>query len=323
MTPSASSDRASPREEVTPKPLIEGKPTALMQVLVWVFVIVPFVALAAMFPLAIWWGWEPSVLDIVLIVVMYTVTCSGIGVGFHRYFTHGSFKAKRWFRIVLAIFGSMAVQGPVIQWVADHRRHHAFSDEEGDPHSPWAHGGGFWGILRGLWHAHWGWLFHRELSNRDKFAPDLLADKRIRKVDALFPLFVVLSLGGPAVIGGLATWSWHGAASAFFWAGIVRVGILHHITWSINSICHMVGEKPFEARGEARNFWWLAIPSFGEAWHNLHHAEPTCARHGVDSHQVDINACIIKIAERFGWAFEVKWPRDFPRLEAKRRKATV
>ncbi|HEU5122256.1 MAG TPA: acyl-CoA desaturase [Candidatus Saccharimonadales bacterium] len=304
-----------------PKPLLDEPPSVTMKILVWLFVLVPFASLVAAVPMAWRWGWGPSALDIVMAIVMYSITCAGIGVGFHRYFTHGAFKATRGTRISLAVAGSLAGEGDIVQWVADHRRHHAFSDREGDPHSPWAYGKGPIGLARGLWHAHWGWLFKRELSNRERFAPDLLADKDIRMIDKLFPLMVTISLGLPALIGGLVTLSWTGALSALFWAGLVRYALLHHVTWSINSICHVFGKRPYEtakAEDRAANFWPLAILSFGESWHNVHHADPTCARHGVDKGQIDINARIIWLLERMGLATDVRWPRR-ERLDAKRR----
>jgi stearoyl-CoA desaturase (delta-9 desaturase) len=196
----------------------------------------------------------------------------------------------------------------VIQWVADHRRHHAFSDREGDPHSPWLFGTGPIALARGFWHAHMGWLYERDLTNRDRFAPDLVADQDLVRVDKLFPVWTVVSLLAPAALGGLITWSWWGALSAFFWAGIVRVAVLHHVTWSVNSICHMIGERPFAARDRSANFWPLAILSFGESWHNLHHADPTSARHGVQRGQIDISARTIWVFEKLGWAWNVRWP---------------
>jgi stearoyl-CoA desaturase (Delta-9 desaturase) len=198
-----------------------------------------------------------------------------------------------------------------VQWVADHRRHHAYSDLEGDPHSPWRFGETFWGLTKGLFHAHVGWLFSRELSNQARFAPDLVADKDINRVDKLFPLITAASLLTPALAGGLITWSWQGALTAFFWGGLVRVSLLHHITWAINSICHVVGERPFELRegDKAANFWPLALLSFGESWHNLHHADPTCARHGVLKGQLDITARTIWFFEKFGWVRDVRWPK--------------
>jgi stearoyl-CoA desaturase (delta-9 desaturase) len=290
-----------------------------MQVVIWAFVILPFLAVVLAVPATIQWGFGPSWLDITMAVTLYFVTCAGVGVGYHRYFTHGSFKAKRGLRTALAVAGSLAVEGNVIQWVADHRRHHRYTDIEGDPHSPWRFGTSVWALAKGLLYAHVGWLFDREFSNRERFARDLMTDSTIRRIDRLFPVMVVLSLGGPAVIGGLATWSWQGALSAFFWASLVRVAVLHHVTWSINSVCHVFGKQPFKTRegDKATNFWPLAILSLGESWHNLHHADPKLARHGALRRQVDINARLIWLFERFGWAYSVRWPNS-QRLEGKR-----
>ena len=178
-------------------------------------------------------------------------------------------------------------------WVADHRRHHAFADKEGDPHSPWLYGTTPAALARGFAHAHLGWLFGRDRTNAARFTPDLLADRDIAAISRLFPLWTALSLLTPTLLGGLITMSWWGAATAFFWAGLVRVAVLHHVTWSINSICHMIGERPFAAQGPSTNFWPLAILSMGESWHNLHHADPTCARHGVRPGQLDMSARVI------------------------------
>ena len=303
-------------EGPAPKPLTNGKQPLGVLIALWAFVVLPFVALVAAVP--VMWGWGLNWIDVVLFVIFYTIGAFGIGVGFHRHFTHKSFKAKRGLRIALAIAGSIAIEGAVVQWVADHRRHHQFSDMEGDPHSPWRYGESFWGLTKGLLYAHVGWLFHREMSNQQRFAPDLLADKDIRAIDRYFAALVATSALLPAVIGGLVTWSWTGALSAFFWAGLVRIALLHHVTWSINSVCHVYGERPFDSRAKATNFWPLALLSFGENWHNLHHADPTCARHGVDRGQIDMNARLIWIFEKLGWAHSVKWP-DPVRLAAKRR----
>jgi stearoyl-CoA desaturase (delta-9 desaturase) len=305
------------RPSSAPKPVFEGTKRPGEQFMLYTFVIVPFVALLAAVPVA--WGWGMNWTDAVLFLVFYYVSGLGITVGYHRLFTHGSFKANRPLRIGLAVAGSMAIEGPVIRWVADHRRHHMFSDQEGDPHSPWRYGTGYWALTKGLWFAHMGWMFSRELTNRERFAPDLLADEDINRIDRMFPAVVLFSTLGPALIGGLVTWSWQGALTAFFWAGIVRIGLLHHITWSINSVCHVYGERPFEVRNgdKASNFWPLAVVSFGESWHNLHHADPTCARHGVLRGQVDISARLIWIFEKTGAASNVKWP-NAERLAAKR-----
>jgi stearoyl-CoA desaturase (delta-9 desaturase) len=195
-----------------------------------------------------------------------------------------------------------------LHWVADHRRHHAFSDKDGDPHSPWLFGTSPAALARGFWHAHLGWVLDRDLTNQERFAPDLLADRDMRIVHRLFGLCTAITLIAPAVMGGLITWSWWGALTAFFWAGLVRVTLLHHVTWSVNSICHMIGDRPFASRDKSANFWPLAILSMGESWHNLHHADPTCARHGVRRGEIDISARLIWLFEKIGWVHHVRWP---------------
>jgi stearoyl-CoA desaturase (delta-9 desaturase) len=302
-----------------PAPVIDGRRPTGAAILVGVFVTVPMLALIAAVPFA--WGWGLSWLDVGLAALFYVVSGLGVTVGFHRYFTHGSFKANRPLRIALAVAGSIALQGGVLDWVGDHRRHHAFSDKEGDPHSPWLFGTGPVALARGFWHSHMGWLFDRDLTNQKRFIPDLVSDKDMVRIQKLFPLLVVVSLAGPALVGGLVTMSWWGAFTAFFWAGLVRVAFLHHVTWSINSICHIWGERPFAARDRSANVWWLAVLSFGESWHNLHHADPTCARHGVKKGQVDISAAVIRGFEKLGWATNVRWPTT-RRLE-KLSKATA
>ena len=290
----------------TPKPILSGRKTRAEQVTIRAFLLIPFAVLAASIP--VFWGWGVSWIDLAIGAGFYTVSTLGITVGYHRHFTHGAFKARRVLRVVLAIAGGLAAQGPVIGWVADHRRHHAFSDREGDPHSPWLFGTGPLALARGFWHAHMGWLFNRDKTNIDRFAPDLVADRPIRIVDRLFPLWVALSVTIPAVLGGLLTLSWGGALTAFLWAGLARISFQHHVTWSVNSICHMIGARPFASRDKSANFWPLAILSMGESWHNSHHADPTCARHGVLRGQIDVSARIIWMFERFGWAWQVRWP---------------
>jgi stearoyl-CoA desaturase (delta-9 desaturase) len=288
------------------KPLLGRKRPIPAHVAVYAFVIVPFVALLAAVPVA--WGRGLAWLDVVLAVAFYTVTCLGATVGFHRYFTHGAFKARRALRIALAVAGSLAVQGPILHWVADHRRHHAFADRDGDPHSPWLFGTSPAAVVRGFWHAHLGWVLERDLTNQERFVPDLLADRDVRVVHRLFGPLTLATLLAPAVLGGLISWTWQGAVTAFFWAGLVRVTALHHVTWSVNSVCHMIGRRPFAARDRSANFWPLAILSMGESWHNLHHADPTCARHGVLPGQIDISARLIWLFEKAGWAWDVRWP---------------
>ena len=302
---------------VRPSPLPDVEPvqsTVFERFLVGLFVVVPLLAVAA----AAWmaWGWGLSWHDALIAAVFYVVSGMGISMGFHRYFTHSSFKATQPLRIALGIAGSLAIEGPLLTWVADHRRHHKYSDREGDPHSPWRFGNDWKALTKGLLYAHIGWLFDPNRTSQQKFCPDLLADRSMRRVSKAFPLWAAVSLLGPALIGGLWTMSWWGAVTAFFWATLVRVCLLHHVTWSINSVCHTFGSEDFEVRDKSRNVAWLALLSFGESWHNLHHADPTCARHGALKGQVDISARVIRWAEQLGWAWDVRWP-DEQRLSDK------
>ncbi len=290
------------------------------QAVLFLFVLGPFVALIAAIVGAAAFGHGPSLVDAILAVAFYAIAGHGVTIGLHRYFTHGSFKANRGLKIALGVAGSLAVQGPMIRWVADHRKHHAHSDREGDPHSPWRFGTGPRALAKGLWWSHTGWLFDREQTSKERFAPDLLDDPDLVKIHQLFPVFTVLTLIAPALLGGLITMSWAGTWSALFWAGLVRIAVLHHTTWSINSVCHVWGTKPFASRDRATNVWPLAVLSMGESWHNLHHADPTCARHGVDRGQLDSSARLIAVFEGFGWASDVRWPRA-DRLDRRRTAA--
>jgi stearoyl-CoA desaturase (Delta-9 desaturase) len=298
------------------RPDVEPDQTGLGgQILVGVFVGVPMLALLAAAPLA--WGWGLGWHDIVIAVVFYAISGLGISMGYHRYFTHGSFKARRGFKIALAVAGTLALEGPVLTWVADHRRHHKYSDREGDPHSPWRFGHDWKALTKGLAYAHMGWMFDPNRTSQEKFCPDWLADRDIRRISRWFPPLIAASFLAPALIGGLWSWSWQGALTAFFWASLVRISFLHHVTWSINSICHTFGKEEFEVKDKSRNVNWLAILSFGESWHNLHHADPTCARHGVLKGQIDIAARLIWVAEKLGWVHDVRWPEE-TRLTRKR-----
>jgi stearoyl-CoA desaturase (delta-9 desaturase) len=306
VPPSSTADASDP----TPVPVLGtlgGETQSFKERFALTFVIgVPFVALAAAVPVL--WGWGLTWTDLIIAVVMYAISGHGVTVGFHRLFTHSSFKAKRALRVVLAIAGSLAVQGPVIRWVADHRKHHRYSDRDGDPHSPWRYGETVPALMKGLWHAHIGWLYNAEQTSQQQYAPDLLKDRAIVRVSRAFPYLVLVSLLLPAAVGGLVTWSWQGVLTAFFWGSLVRIALLHHTTWSINSICHAVGERPFRSRDRSGNVWWLAVLSMGESWHNLHHSDPTSARHGVLRGQIDSSARIIWVFEKFGWVRDVRWP---------------
>ncbi|MFI0445507.1 acyl-CoA desaturase [Actinomadura sp. 6N118] len=282
------------------------------------FVIIPFVAVIATVPLA-WHSWV-SWHDIAIAAVMYAITGHGLTVGLHRYFTHGAFKARRPLRLALGIAGSLVVEGPIAHWVATHRCHHAFSDKEGDPHSPWRYGVTVGAVCKGLLHAHVGWMFGAGKVSGERYAPDILADRYIMRISRLFPVWAALSLALPAVAGGFWSMSWAAALSAFFWGGLVRVCVLHHLTWSINSVSHVMGARPFRTRDRATNIWPLAVLAMGE-FHNTHHAHPTLARAGVDRGQLDSSARLIQLFESLGWAYDVHWPRQ-DRLDARRRMST-
>jgi stearoyl-CoA desaturase (Delta-9 desaturase) len=317
-TAARTGDESIPRMAARPE-IMPERASVFDRVLVAVFVAVPFLALIAAVPLA--WGWGLGWHDVVLALGFYYISGLGVSVGLHRYFTHGSFKARRGFKIALAVAGSLAIEKPVITWVADHRRHHKYSDKEGDPHSPWRFGSDAKALARGLAYAHIGWMFDGDITSEERFCPDWLADSDVSRVSRWFPSLVAVSLLAPALIGGLWAMSWQGAVTAFFWATLVRIAFLHHITWSINSICHTFGKEEFEVRDKSRNVSWLAILSFGESWHNLHHADPTCARHGVLKGQIDIAARTIWLAEKAGWVYDVRWP-DAARLAARQAGAT-
>ncbi|GAA3837436.1 fatty acid desaturase [Sphaerisporangium flaviroseum] len=306
-------DRSTPPP---PRPDLEPEPKSNFErVLLVIFVTLPFLALVAAVPMA--WGSFLSWSDVAIASFFYVFTGLGVTVGLHRYFTHGSFKANRPLKIVLAIAGSMSLEMGVIDWVATHRRHHKYSDKEGDPHSPWRFGNDWKALTKGLIFAHIGWMFSSERTNQERFAKDLMNDKDVYRIHKAFPWLVFASLVLPAVIGGLVTWSFTGALTAFFWGSLVRIALLHHVTWSINSVCHVFGDEAFEVRDKSRNVWWLAIPSFGESWHNLHHCDPTSARHGALKGQLDPSARVIRWFEQAGWATDVRWPTP-ERLAAKR-----
>jgi stearoyl-CoA desaturase (Delta-9 desaturase) len=273
---------------------------------------IPFIGLG----LVVWQTWADALRwsDVAVFAIMYLATGLGVTVGFHRLLTHRSFKTKPWVRGTLAALGSVAIEGPVISWVADHRKHHAFSDHEGDPHSPHVdHGGGWRGALRGLMHAHVGWLFiHTQRANKERYAPDLMKDPQIRFIERTFLWWAI---GGlipvPFLLGFLIGGSVHAGLTAIVWGGLVRMLLLHHVTYSINSLCHFFGRRRFETDDESRNLAWLAPLSLGEAWHNNHHAFPTSAAHGMRRWEIDPSALVIRALEKTGLAWDVvRVPRE-------------
>jgi stearoyl-CoA desaturase (Delta-9 desaturase) len=267
--------------------------------------VVPF----AMLFLAAWQTWNQALRpsDLIVFGVVYLLTGFGITVGFHRLFTHRSFATHPWLRGVFAALGSAAIEGPVISWVADHRKHHACSDQEGDPHSPHVgHGSGWKGALKGFVHAHVGWIFiHTQRGSKKRFAPDLLRDPVVSFVDRTFLIWAVLGFLASFALGYAIGGDIAAGLTGLLWGGAVRVFVLHHVTYSINSLCHMFGRQPFETKDESRNLAWLALPTMGEAWHNNHHAFPTSARHGLGRWQPDPSAMVIWALEKTGLAWDV------------------
>ncbi len=279
-------------------------------------VTIPFLGL--IMAILLLWGVAFNWVYLAILGGMYLLTALGITVGYHRYFTHRSFKAPKPVVVVLAILGSMAVQGPVLQWVAMHRRHHQHSDSDGDPHSPHAHGTGVLALIRGMWHAHVGWLLcpdhPRGLS---RYVADLRQDRVIVRLSKMFPLWVVLGLLIPAALGGVLTLSWTGVMLGLIWGGFVRVLLVHHVTWSVNSICHIWGARPFRSHDESRNNPVFGILALGEGWHNNHHAFPTSARHGLRWWQLDLSYLVIRAMAVVGLAREIRIP-SAERVLAKR-----
>ncbi|MCC6283927.1 MAG: fatty acid desaturase [Phycisphaerales bacterium] len=283
-------------------------------------VVVPLIGLVAAMTLAWgrWFDWS----HLIVLWAMATVTAGGITVGYHRLCTHRSFSAPAWVRYALAAAGSMAVQGAVFRWAGEHRRHHHHSDTEGDPHSPHKSADGSWGegifaTARGFFHAHVGWLFRGRSRGLGKYIPDLKQDRALSAANRHFPLLVLAGLGIPAVLGGVITWSWMGVLLGFLWGGLVRILLVHHITWSVNSVCHLWGTRPFAVRDESRNNPLVAVLSLGEGWHNNHHAFPASARHGLRWWELDPSYVFIRLLGVVGLARDIRTP-DRARVIAKR-----
>ena len=284
------------------------QPTAnetLDRVLTGAVTVIPFLALGVV----CWQLWADLLnwSDVAVFAILYVATALGVTVGFHRHLTHRAFATSRPLRGLLAILGSAAIEGPVISWVADHRKHHAFADVEGDPHSPHVdHGHGLRGALRGLWHAHVGWLFiHTQRGNKQRYAPDLLNDPLIRFIDRTFVLWVTLGLLAPFFLGWVIGGTIETALTGLLWGGAVRMLVVHHVTFSINSLCHFFGRKDYDTGDESRNLAWLAPFTFGEAWHNNHHAFPTSYAHGMRRWQFDPSRIVINLLERLGLVWDV------------------
>jgi stearoyl-CoA desaturase (delta-9 desaturase) len=279
-------------------------------------VVVPFLATLA--AVVLLWNSLAGWADLAILATMYALTAVGITVGFHRLLTHRSFQTAKPVEYLFAMLGSMAVQGPVVSWVADHRKHHAHTDVEGDPHSPHVgHGSGVRGVLAGLWHAHTGWLLSTQgRAEWKRYAPDLCEDRGMRAISRHFVAFVVLSLVLPALAGYVLSGTLAGAATGLLWGGLVRVFLVHHVTWSVNSVCHFFGARRFDTGDMSTNVFWLALPSLGESWHHNHHAFPRSAVHGLRRWEFDPSAMVISALERVGLAWNVV--RISPERQAQR-----
>ena len=265
-------------------------------------VVVPF--LGAIAAIVLLWNSMVNWTQIGIMVVMYMLSAVGVTLGFHRLLTHRAFQSYPWVEHTMAVLGSLSIQGSVMDWVADHRKHHAHTDKEGDPHSPHVgHGTG----LSGFWHAHAGWLMETQgQADWRKYAPDLYEDPKMRRIGKAFPLLAIVSLLIPTLAGfGLSGFSAKGALEGFVWGGLVRVFFGHHVTWSINSICHIFGRRRFDIEDRSTNVWWLAPFSLGESWHHNHHAFPRSAFHGMKWWELDVTGLMIRGMAKVGLAWNV------------------
>jgi stearoyl-CoA desaturase (Delta-9 desaturase) len=299
--------RRPTRKSIAPRVLDDPVSAPLMQrIMTGIAIVVPFLAVAAS-PFLVW-GWGFHWTDLSLLVVLYVLTAVGITVGFHRLFTHRSFETNVVVQFILAALGSMALQGSLFKWVALHRLHHQYSDSADDPHSPHHFGRAGLGFVRGFWHAHIGWFFEPDPPDLAGYVKDLSRSRSLRVADALFLAWAALGLAVPAVLGGLLTHTWAGVWTGLIWGGLVRLFLVHHVTWSVNSACHLWGSQPFGSHDRSRNNFVFGVLAMGEGWHNSHHAFPSSARHGLQWWQVDVSYWIIRALALVGLTWNVKVP---------------
>ena len=249
-----------------------------------------------------------TAIDIGLLVFMYVLTSVGITVGFHRYFSHRSFEAHPALEVALGIMGSMAAQGSIVYWAATHRRHHTYSEQADDPHSPYVHDGKTLGFLRGFWHSHIGWMLASQMTNTARFARDLIKRPLIARINAMYSVWVMAGVLLPACLGGLLSQTWMGALTGFLWGGMVRLCLVHHMMWTSGSTAHMFGLRHFNTNDNSTNNPVLALANLGEAWHNNHHAFPYSAMFGLKWWQIDMGGCFIRTAQALGLARNVRRP---------------
>jgi stearoyl-CoA desaturase (delta-9 desaturase) len=265
-------------------------------------VVAPFLGVLA--AVVLLWNRAVDGGDLAIFGAMYLLTAVGVTVGFHRLLTHRSFQTYPWLERTFAVMGSLSVQGSVLDWVADHRKHHAHTDVEGDPHSPHVgHGSG----LRGLWHAHTGWLMETQgQADWKRYAAELYEDPKMKRIGKSFPWLALASLLIPTLAGFvLHGFTAGGALRGLVWGGLVRIFFVHHVTWSVNSVCHFFGSRRFDIEDKSTNVGWLSLLSLGESWHHNHHAFPRSARHGLRWYELDPSALIISGLERVGLAWNV------------------
>ncbi len=286
----------------------------------WV-IIVPFLALVV--GIVLLCRSEVGRIELLLLLAMYWASHIGAGLGFHRYFSHRSFQTTQPIKALLVILGSMAAQGPVMQWAATHRRHHQFSDRDGDPHSPFVHEPGLWNTLCALWHAHVGWLFGPQVNDWVLYVPELVKDRMLMRLNRLYFVWVLLGLAIPAALGYWLIGGWRGAFDGFLWGGLIRIALGHHSIWSVNSLCHLFGTRPYRSNDNSRNNFFLAIAVFGDGWHNNHHAFPSSAFHGLSWWQIDLHGYLLRFLALFGLAWDVKRPTENALKQKQRSKADM
>ena len=304
-------------EWIGPAKVIRSQPRVIrrLRLIAGAVVVGPMLGCIAAAVLA--WREGLHVSDVAIFLAMYLACGFGISLGYHRYFAHRSFKTGRFMQRLLAVLGSTNAQGPIVFWVATHRRHHRYSDEAGDPHSPNLSGDGFGNFLRGIWHAYFGWMFSDEITNYVVYARDILSDRTLVRINTLYPLWVALGLAVPAAIVGAATGSSWGALHGFLWGGVIRMFVVNHANWCVGTFCHVFGSQPFATGDASRNSFWIALVSFGEGYHNNHHAFPSSASHGLEWWQPDLSAGAIKLLAATG----LIWDVNLPSIAARRAKA--
>lgn len=276
----------------------------------WVTTLLPLIGSLAAVGF-VFYGLAPGAIELAIVVGMYTLVTGAQEIGWHRYFAHRSFEAARPVQIAFAALGSMAFQGPLIWWVATHRRHHECADGPGDPHSPYPRGPGWRGRARGFVEGHSGWTFDAERARPEgwsRYAKDLYRDPLLFRIHYRYFTWMLLSLLIPAALGGLAHGSAEGALLGLLWGGFVRIFVSDHFVRALNSVAHTFGSRSFETGEQSRNNFWLVFPTFGQGWHHNHHAFPRAALTGLDRWQIDPGGWVIRALERLGLVWNVKQP---------------